>query len=401
MRIVILGGNIAASNAADIIKKERPESEVQIYSEESYFDYSRVKLPAFLCDMCTKEELITHSEQWYQARNIKYNRNYCAIKILPEKKKVQFENREETSYDKLLLCIGSVSSVLPIPGINKLGVFTLKTIDNALEIKKYAKDRDSAIVIGGGLLGLEIAKSLSDLALKVTVLEFFPRLLPKQLDLEAAATLEQILGDFNIQVGLNASAKEITGDTDALVVKLTDGREYKAQMVIMAVGVKPNTEVAKKAGINTNRGIIVDEYMQTNIPDIYAAGDCAEFNGRVWGIIPVAFEQSKIAALNIIGKPTKYNDVVPSNTLKIVGVDLTSIGRVTPEDNPPEEIKFIDKSKRIYKKIVIDGTHVVGAILLGDRTNQSTIMKLIKEKVDVSLFKNKILDPDFELQHYI
>ena len=169
----------------------------------------------------------------------------------------------------------------------------------------------------------------------------------------------------------------------------------------MAAGLKPNTELARKSGINVNKGILVNNKMQTNLTDIYAAGDCAEYNGMVWGIVPVAFEQSKIAALNIIGKDTDYSDVVPSNTLKIIGVDLTSIGRVTPEEKLPEELKFVDKEKRIYKKIVIDGNHLAGAILLGDRTNQTTMMKLIKEKIDVSPFKTKILDAKFDLNQYL
>ncbi|NVM53473.1 MAG: NAD(P)/FAD-dependent oxidoreductase [Candidatus Helarchaeota archaeon] len=400
MRVVILGGNIAGSNAADIIKKENPEIDVEIYTEESYFNYTRIKLPAFLCGTAKKDDLITCSAQWYNDRNLKYNRNYHATKILPQKKLIQFENGEKTTYDKLLLCIGSKSNILKIDGVDTDGLFTLKTLDDALEIRAYAKDKKSAIVIGGGLLGLEIAKSLSDLNLEITVLEFFPRLLPRQLDIDGAEMLQKILGDFKIEVGLNASTREITIEKQ-LTVKVADGREFKADFVVMAVGVNPNIELARKSGIKVNRGILVNEYMETNIKDIYAAGDCAEFNGRVWGIIPVAFEQSKIAALNILGKKVEYNEIIPSNTLKIVGVDLTSIGRVTPEEGLPEEIMFVDQAKRIYKKIVIDDNRVVGAILLGDRSNQSTIMKLIKNKIDVSQFKEKILDETFNLEDYL
>jgi nitrite reductase (NADH) large subunit len=400
MRVVVLGGNIAGSNAAEIIKKEDPKVEVEIFGEESYFNYSRVKLPAFLCGRVQEDELVTCNAQWYRSRKIKFNKNYRATQIIPEEKRVLFENGKETTYDKLLLCIGSTSNVLPIPVANRKGVFTLKTLDDALKIQAYAKTKKTAIVIGGGLLGLEIAKGLTDLKLDVTVLEFFPRLLPRQLDVEGAEMLEAILGDFGIKVGLKASAKEITGE-DELVVKLADGREFNSGLIVMAAGVKPNTELARKSGINVNKGILVNNKMQTNLTDIYAAGDCAEYNGMVWGIVPVAFEQSKIAALNIIGKDTDYSDVVPSNTLKIIGVDLTSIGRVTPEEKLPEELKFVDKEKRIYKKIVIDGNHLAGAILLGDRTNQTTMMKLIKEKIDVSPFKTKILDAKFDLNQYL
>ncbi|NVM31060.1 MAG: NAD(P)/FAD-dependent oxidoreductase [Candidatus Helarchaeota archaeon] len=400
MRVVILGGNIAGSNAADVIKKENPEVDVEIYTEESYFNYTRIKLPAFLCGMVKEDDLITCSAKWYDDRNVKYKKNHRATKILPKKKIVQFENGEQTNYDKLLLCIGSKSNILSIDGVDTDGLFTLKTLDDALKIKDHTKDKDSAIVIGGGLLGLEIAKSLNDLNLKVTVLEFFPRLLPRQLDIEGAEMLRQILSDFNIDVALNASTREITIEGQ-LMVRVADGREFQADMVVMAVGVNPNIELAKQSGIKVNRGIIVDEYMQTNVKYIYAAGDCAEFNERVWGIIPVAFEQSKIAALNILGKKVKYSEIVPSNTLKIVGVDLTSIGRVTPEKNLPEEIKFIDPDKRIYKKIVLEEGRIVGAILLGDRSNQSTIMKLIKTKTDITKFKERILDMDFDLQKYL
>ncbi|MFX1294722.1 MAG: NAD(P)/FAD-dependent oxidoreductase, partial [Promethearchaeota archaeon] len=341
MRVVIIGGNIAGSNAADIIKKEKSETDVEIYTEESYFNYTRIKLPAFICGMCKREDLMTCTAQWYQERNIKYNKNYYATKILPDKKIIQFDNGKETIYDKLLLCIGSKSIFLPIEGINIEGLFTLKNLDDAIKIRTYAKDKKTAIIIGGGLLGLEIAKSLRDLKLDITVLEYFPQLLPRQLDIEGANMLQRILGDFNIKVVLNADTKEIIKEKE-LIVKLADGREYKADIIIMAIGVKPNIDLAKKSGIKVKRGILVNEYMQTNIDDIYAAGDCAEYNGRVWGIIPVAFEQSKIAALNIVGRKVKYNIIIPSNALKIVGIDCTSIGRVTPEGNSPEEIKVID-----------------------------------------------------------
>ncbi len=401
MRVVILGGNIAGTNAADIIKKTDPKIDVEIFTEESYFSYTRIKLPAFICGNCDQNDLTTASAQWYEERGINYNRKYSATQILPDQKEVLFDNGEKTNYDKLLLCIGSHSNILPIPGADSHGLFTLKTLDDALIIQKYSKGKKNAIVIGGGLLGLEIAKSISDLGLNVTVLEFFPRLLPRQLDVDGASILEQILNDFHISVGLNASTSEIEIDENKLVVKLKDKRKFSADMVIMAVGVVPNTELAKKSGLNVNRGIIVNEYMETNVDNIYAAGDCAEFGGRVWGIIPAAFEQSKIAALNILGQKTKYIDVVPSNTLKIVGVDLTSIGRVTPEEDLPEEIRFVDKDKRIYKKIVIDNNRLVGAILLGDRTNQASIMKLIKDGTNITAFKTKILDSDFNLQQYL
>ncbi len=400
MRVVIIGGNIAGSNAADIIKRENPEVEVEIYSDESYFNYTRIKLPAFLCGMCKQEELTTCTAQWYKDRNIKYNRNYRATNILPDKKIVQFQNGEETSYDKLLLSIGSKSNILPIPGADAKGLFTLKTLDDAFKIRSFARNKQTAIIIGGGLLGLEIAKSISDLGPTITVLEFFPRLLPRQLDVEGAEMLQEILGDFNIQVGLNASTNEIDID-EKLIVRLKDNREFVADMVIMAVGVKPNTNLAAESGIEINRGIIVNEHMETSIKDIFAAGDCAEFNGRVWGIIPVAFEQSKIAALNMLDKNISYKEVVPSNTLKIVGIDLTSIGRVTPEEDLPEEIRSIDKNKRTYKKLVLEDNRVVGAILLGDRTNQSTIMKLIKDGTNVSKFKQRILDHGFDLKQFL
>lgn len=347
MRVVILGGNIAGSNAADVIQKEKGDLEidVEIYSEEPYFNYARTKLPAFICGKCKEDELSICNQNWYEERNIKFNRNYRAIEIVPDEKIVRFENGEETTYDKLLLTIGSVSSLLSIKGIDKEGIFTLKTLDDAKKIIENAKDKNSTIVIGGGLLGLETAKGLRDLNLDVTVCEFFPRLLPKQLDVEGAEVLKKILEDFDIKVILGATTKEITSNKKLKII-LEDGRKASADMVVLSVGVKANTDLAKNAGLEINRGIIVDKYMQTTVEDIYAAGDCAEYNGRVWGIIPVAFEQSKIAALNIIGKKTEYTDVVPSNTLKIVEVDLTSIGRVTPEENLPEEIRFMDDEKK-------------------------------------------------------
>ncbi|MHA1379712.1 MAG: NAD(P)/FAD-dependent oxidoreductase [Candidatus Helarchaeota archaeon] len=405
MRVVIVGGNIAGSNAGEIIKKENPEIEVELYTEEQYYSYSRIKLPSFICGRCKEHELVTCDHEWYKNRNISFNRNYKAIEILPEQKVICFENGEETTYDKLLLATGSKSNILPIPGIDKKGIFTLKTLDDAKHIIEDATRNKSAIVVGGGLLGLETAKGLADLNLDVIMCEYFPRLLPKQLDREGAEILKQILEDFNIKVILGANTKEITGD-EKLTIKLVDGREATADMIVFSVGVKPNTELAKNAGIKVNRGILVDKYMRTNRKDIYAAGDCAEFNNRVWGIVPVAYEQSKIAALNIIGKETEYDEVIPSNTLKIVDVDLTSMGIVTPETvlkngKLTQQMRKLDKDKRIYKKIVIQDNKLIGAILLGDKTNQMAIKKMIKSKISVASFKGKILKSDFNPKKYL
>lgn len=323
-----------------------------------------------------------------------------AIKIDSENKTVHFQDGTKTSYDKLLITTGSSPFLPPIQGVRNPSVMTLRTLSDAKAIIDKVKDCKNVVVIGGGLLGIENANSIRSKGVNVTIIEYFPRLLPRQLDIEGAGVLKHIIEAKGIQIVLGVATESITDVNGSINIKVNDGREFQADLAVISAGVRPNIGIAKDSGIEYNRGIVVNEYMETNIPDVYAAGDVAECQNKCWGIIPAAFPQARVAALNMTQeKKEKIGEIIPSNTLKVADIDLTSVGTIYFEKKPEDvlEYRFKDSDKGIYKKIVIKDNLVIGAIMLGDTKNLPVIMRIIRQKINVEKFKEKILDPEFNL----
>jgi nitrite reductase (NADH) large subunit len=254
------------------------------------------------------------------------------------------------------------------------------------------------VILGGGLLGLDAAASLTHYDVHITVVEALPRLLPRQLDEEGAALLQRLIEARGIRIIVNDLCLEVVGQDQVEGVTLKSGSTIPACLLLISAGVRANIALAKAAGLECNRGIIVNEHMQTSVPHIYAVGDAAEFQGEVPGIIPVALAQARVAALHIAGDPTaSYTRVVPSTTLKVSGIDLTSTGEVNPEGEGFQEVRFLDETRGIYKKLVIRQGKVVGAILLGDRTDAAAVNRLITQGVDVEPVADRLFDPAFDL----
>jgi nitrite reductase (NADH) large subunit len=299
-------------------------------------------------------------------------------------------------YDFLLLANGASSWVPPIKGAEKEGVFTLRTLDDALAIIDWIKDHPDVVIIGGGLLGLEIARAIRTRGGSVQIVEFFPRLLPRQLDTEGAFVLQSQIEKMGIKVQLGIVTEEILGDGKVEGLRFKNGEGLDAQTAIVAAGVRPNIRLASEAGLETDKGIIVDDSLQTSHRGIFAAGDNVQHREKIYGIIPASFNQARTAAMNIAGLEKQYAGTVPSNTLKVVGLDLTSIGIVTPEEGEAEELRKTDKEKAVYKKIVIQDGKLVGAIWMGTKQNINEINRIILQQIDVERWKDVLLDEDFD-----
>jgi len=397
MNIVIVGSGVAGVTVARTIRERDPKARISVYTDENHLYYPRPRLYEVLSGEAEPQEIYMFSEEWYEKRGIKVHLNKKVVGIETAKKELLLEDRSRVNYDKLLLANGAQSFVPPIKGIEKTSVFTLRTIRDALTIKEYAKKTRKAIIIGGGLLGLEFAASLRKLSQQVEVIEIFPRLLPRQLDQDGATILKDRIENRGINILLGVKTEEILGEKTVSGVLLGNGKELSGNLVLISAGVKPNTDLAIEAGIKVDKGVVVDEYLQTSVNDVYAAGDVAEFEGRVYGIIPAALEQAKIAAINMLEREKQvYKGTIPSNTLKIVGIDLTSMGLVNPEGPQYEEIKKIDKEKGIYKKVVLKEGKIVGAIILGDTKGVTQIKKLMDQEVDVTKYKDLLLEDDFD-----
>jgi nitrite reductase (NADH) large subunit len=275
-------------------------------------------------------------------------------------------------------------------------VFTLRTWDDAQAILAYLRDHRRVAVLGGGLLGLETARALRARGADVLVVEFFDRLLPRQLDGPAAALLKAQIEAAGIRVRLGTTTEEIFGSARAEGLRFKDGGRAEADMVVVAAGVKPSLALAKDAGLTVDRGVVVDDFLRTSHPRIFAAGDNVQHQGRVYGIIPAAFEQSQAAALNILGRNRAYRGTVPSNTLKVMGLYVTSAGLAIPEGEGFEELSATDPGRGLYKKVVLQDGRLVGAIWMGTKEGAGQVARAAAQKTDVSKWREALLRDGFD-----
>jgi len=281
-------------------------------------------------------------------------------------------------------------------GADKLGVFTLRTLDDAFELMAYIGDHRRVTVIGGGLLGLETARAIKSRGTEVEVVEFFRHLLPRQLDEQGASLLKSQIEKMGIEVHINRACEEVLGQDRVTGLRFRGGQEIKTDVALVAAGVRPNIRIAQEARLETDRGLVVNDYLQSSNPDILGAGDVTQHAGRVYGIIPASFNQARVAAQNVMNQKQKYEGTIPSTTLKVIGIDFTSIGVIHPKDRFCEEFRREDLEQGIYKKIVVRKGEVCGLICLGTKKSVSEISRLISQKVNVEKWKDSLLDDDFD-----
>jgi len=402
MQVVIVGNGVAGITAAAAIRERSADAKISVYTDESHPYYPRPRLYNILSGEAQPADIYGFPTQWYTERKITVDLSKKAAGIETDKKELLLQDGHRISYDKLLLANGAHSFVPPVKGVEKTGVFTLRSLQDALAIREYAKKTKKAVVIGGGLLGLEFAASLRKLGQQVDVIELLPRLLPMQLDQDGAALLQQILESRGVNVTVGVKTEEIIGQQAVSAVALGGGKQISGDFVLFSAGVRSNTDLASQAGIKTNRGVLVDDYLRTNATDVYAAGDVAEFRGRVYGIIPAALDQAKIAALDMFEKEGHvYPGTIPSNTLKIVGIDLASMGLANPEGSGFEEVRKLKREERVYKKVVVQQGIIVGAIILGETRSVAPIKRLMDQKIDITRYKDTILEDGFDFRQVI
>jgi nitrite reductase (NADH) large subunit len=398
MRIAIVGCGVAGVTAARTIRQSAgPEHEVIVYTDENHLYYPRPRLYEVLSGEKQPQEIYSYTPQWYEKLGIKVQPNKKVMRIDPANKEITLEGGLRANYDKLLLANGAQAFVPPITGIEKKGTFTLRNLEDAIAIKQYATKTKETIVIGGGLLGIEFADCLMKLGQKVEVVEILPRLLPRQLDQDGSSILENDLRKLGIGMQLGVKTTEILGKEAVAGVALDNEKEVSGELILISAGVRSDIRLAEDAGIKVNEGVIVNDYLRTSADEVYAAGDVLEFHRKVYGIIPPAIEQARVAAANMLeGEKHVYNGTTEFTTLKIAGISLTSMGLVSPEGPKYEEIKTIDKQRGVYKKIVLDQGKIVGAIVLGDRKGASTLTRLMQQETDVTKYKNQLLEDDFD-----
>ena len=398
MRVAIIGNGVAGVTAARAVADINSSIQIVIYSQEQYPYYPRPRLVDLLAGRANVDQMAMYPQDWYDRRGIHARLGLRVTEIRPQAHRLVLEDGTVDQYDRLVLATGARAWVPPIPGSDLDGVHVLRTMSDALSLRARALEAKHAVVLGGGLLGLDSAQALCAHDLGVTTVEAFPRLLPRQLDAEGAAVLQHLVKRLGIKVITEQVCKVIEGPDRAQQVRLQSGRTLAADLVIISTGIRSNISLAVDAGLACNRGIIVDERMRTDAPDIFAVGDAAEFAGIVWGIIPAAIAQARVAGAQIAGNTDKvYEGIVPSTTLQVAGIALTSIGNVNPEGPGYQEIRYSDLEAGVYKKVVIEDGIIVGAIILGDRSDVRAINALIADRTDVSQDAARIFQEDSPL----
>ena len=385
---LIVGNGVAGTTAAEHIRKHDKEGSIVIVTDEGLPFYYRIRLNEYISGDVTEQNLIAKKEQWYKDQGIDLRLNTRIQGADPVKKIIITEKNESLGYDQLLLATGSHSFVPPIKGADKKGVFSLRSVQDARDIASWAKKIEDVVLIGGGLLGLEAGNALLKLGKRVTVVEFFPRLLPRQLDVDGAKRLQGIMEGMGFSFRLGAKTQEISGGEQGEKVLLEGGEALAARMVVISAGVRPNLEMAKALNLDHDKGIKVDDHMRTSAAGIFAAGDVAEFKGIPYGIWPAAMEQGQLAGINMAGGDEVYQGTTMANTLKVVGVDLASAGDIDAEGKFESRVVTDEK---VYKKIVIDKDLIIGCIMLGETKGFNKITKMMAEKQDIAKIKDQIL----------
>jgi nitrite reductase (NADH) large subunit len=399
MKHVIVGSGVAGVTAAQAIRQADADAEIHLFGAEPYPYYRRPQLWEFIAGQIEQGALTYRPAEWYAERGIELHLGTEVTALAPAAHHIVLASGGQVAYDRLLLATGARSFIPPCEGTEKDGVFALRSLDDALAIKAYARGIDTAIVVGGGLLGLETARALHTAGLDVTVVEFFPYLLPRQLDEEGAQVLEALLKAQGLHVITSATTTAILGVPCADCIQLQSGAKVTGDMVLFSTGVRSDVTLAKEADLKVNRGVIVDEHLQTSAEDIYAAGDVAEFDGKVYGIIPPAIEQARVAAANMVEpRSVTYNGTMPSTTLKVAGAELTTLGEALAEGEEYTQLRRADAALGHYRKIVLHDGQVVGAILLNDKERTQPVRQLIERGVDVSAYADQLLNDDFNLK---
>jgi nitrite reductase (NADH) large subunit len=388
IRYLIVGNGVAGTTAAEHIRKHDPQGAVTIVTDEELPFYWRIRLNEFIAGDIDEEGLVSKGRDWYEENDLRLFLETPVTGADRGAKTLISASGEAFPYDRLLLATGSHAFVPPIQGSDMKGVFTLRSAADARAIADYAAGVDEAVLIGGGLLGLEAGNALRRLGKKVTVVEFFPRLLPRQLDEQGAARLQGMMEEMGFSFELGAKTREVTGSEAADGVLLESGRTLGGSLVLISAGVRPNLDLARSLDLRTDKGVQVDESLRTSSPDIYAAGDVAEFRGMPYGIWPAAMEQGRISGINMAGGDLTYEGTTPSNVLKVVGIDLASAGEIDAEGE--RETRTLDTGG-VYKKLVFEDGRIIGCIMLGDTKGFNRVTRAIQDKEDVSDRRDRLL----------
>ncbi len=394
-KLVVIGNGMAGMRTVDELMQTTPNRyQITVFGAEPHGNYNRIMLTPVLCGSKRINDIMIHDLSWYQAHDITLHcgPGKAVVKIDRFRKQVIAKDGTSAAYDRLLVATGSLPSLPDIQGTDCQGVMGFRDMNDVETMIKTAESKRHAVVLGGGLLGLEAANGLLHRGMRVTVVNRASHLLNRQLDAVAAGFLQKQLQAKGMEFKLGVSIAEIIDDNGRISgIILSDGTRLAADLAVMATGIKANMALAQKAGLLCQHGIIVNDCMQTSDPAIFAVGECVQHRGLTFGLVAPVYEQAKVCANHLSGHGfASYKSLLSATILKVTGIDLFSVGDFEG-DNDSEKLVLIDQAQGIYRKIVLKDNQVTGMILYGDTSDNAWYLNLIKQKTDIADIRQRLI----------
>ena len=391
-RLVIVGNGMAPGRALEKLFETKPDAfDVTIFNAEPRVNYDRIMLSPVLSGEKNFDQIVIHGDGWYVKHGVTLYKGVSVTAIDRDARTVTSARGLSVPYDKLLIATGSVPIIIPVPGHKLAGVLSYRDLDDVQAMLLAAKSKGSAVVIGGGLLGLEAAVGLKEQGMDVTILHLMPTLMERQLDVPAGHLLQRAIEARGIRVITNANTKAILGEKKVEAILLEDGTRLPADLVVMAVGIKPNAGLAKDAGIDVGRGIKVANTMQTSDPAIFAVGECAEFDGQVFGLVAPLYEMASVVAAQLAGDAAaRFTPSAVATKLKVTGINLFSAGDFA-DIKDREEIVFRDASRGVYRRLVLKENRLIGAVMYGETSDGAWFFDHLKKSTDLSEMRETLI----------
>ncbi|WP_341701899.1 nitrite reductase large subunit NirB [Ferrovibrio sp.] len=390
-RLLIVGNGMAPGRMLEHLLEVAPDRySITIFNAEPRVNYDRIMLSPVLSGEKSYEQIVIHGDGWYIDHGITLHKGTRVTGIDRVARTITTDNGLVEKYDRLVIATGSVPFIIPVPGHNLPGVLSYRDLDDVDAMILAAKGRGNAVVIGGGLLGLEAAAGLAEQGMEVTVVHLMPTLMERQLDAAAGYLLKKAIEDRGIKVLTGANTKAIVGNGRVEGVQLEDGTVIPASLVVMAVGIRPNAQLAKEAGLTVNRGIVVDDQMRTSDPDIFSLGECVEHRGATYGLVAPLYEMAGVLARTLADEPAAYNGSVTATKLKVTGINLFSAGDFA-EAKDREEIVLRDATRGVYKRLVLKDNRVIGTVLYGDVEDGAWFFQLLRDNADIADMRETLI----------
>ena len=393
-RLLVVGNGMAGVACVEQILRHRHDFEITIFGDETHVNYNRILLSMVLAGEKSASDIVLNDIDWYQSNRIGARFGLRVTAIHRDRRLIVADDGSESEYDRLILATGSSAFVPQIPGIGKKNVHVFRTLDDTRALLEKSRPGVKAVVIGGGLLGLEAARGLQLRGCDVTVVHLMDTLMERQLDPTGGLFLKRKMETLGVQVLLGSQTQELLGNGRVEGLRFASGDELEADLVVIAAGIRPNAALAQSAGLEVRRGIVVNDYMETSDPDIFAVGECTEHRGQTFGLIAPLLEQGKVLAATITGnRGPVFSGSVPAAKLKIMGVDIFSAGAIDDSQPGMEVVRYEDPAEGVYKKLLVKDNRLHGIVLVGDASDEHRYMDWLRKGADLEKQRRHLLFP--------